>query len=164
MSTIISDDTSKVLSASRATSSALLSYLSNASVFTGKAWLVAAATARDSTTAALHYLVEKDSTGLLRIGISRLEAGDTKSWIVLGTSLFASYALLCAALRFKRRDAMAKKFGYTTRESMAKMTTTEAQEIIQYMSELEFPKVFVTSVEFALFKVFPHIHLISHES
>ena len=51
---------------------------------------------------------------------------------------------------------MAKKYGYTTRDSMAKMTTTEAHEIIRYMSELEFPKVFVTSVEFALFKVSPH--------
>lgn len=123
---------------------AVLSYVNNASTLV---------TALESTTSILRYLMENYSTGLIRVGISRLGAGDAKSWVILGTSLLASYALLCSALRFRRRDAMAKKYGYISRQSMANMTTTEAQEIVKYMSELEFPKIFVSSIEFALFKV-----------
>ncbi|KAJ5047122.1 uncharacterized protein L3040_002965 [Drepanopeziza brunnea f. sp. 'multigermtubi'] len=34
------------------------------------------------------------------------------------------------------------------------MTNTEAQEIMEYMSELEFPKIYHTSIQFALFKTY----------
>ena len=123
---------------------------------TGKACLVVANAAKESTTSVLNYVVQKDSTGLVRIGISRLKAGDKASLVALGVTAFASYALLCNALRFRRRDGMVKKYGYHDRASMSKMTTTEAQEIIKTLTELEWPTVFVTSVEFALFKVSSH--------
>ena len=131
---------------------------------TGKAWLAAAGAARDSTTSVLNFIVQKDSTGLSLIAISRLEAGDKIAWLLLGTTVFASYALLCNALRFRRRDQLQKKYGYFDRESMARMTTTEAQEIIKTMSESEWPLVFMTSLEFALFKVNNNILLPNNRS
>lgn len=120
---------------------------------TAKTWLVGASAVRDSTTSALNYIVQKGPTGLVREGISRFEAGDKASWLILGTTIFASYALLCNILRFRRRDGLVKKYGYHGRASMAKMTTTEAQEILLTLSELEFPTTYMTCLEFALFKV-----------
>ncbi len=48
---------------------------------------------------------------------------------------------------------MHRKFYFPDRKSLAKMTNVEAQLITQYMAELEFPKIYYTSVQFALFKV-----------
>jgi hypothetical protein len=48
---------------------------------------------------------------------------------------------------------MQKKFDFSTRDSLKAMTTSQAQEILQYLAELEFPTVYVKSLEFALFKV-----------
>lgn len=48
---------------------------------------------------------------------------------------------------------MHKKFDYPTRASFSKMTTDHAWAIQMYLAELEFPKIFSTSVFFALFKV-----------
>jgi hypothetical protein len=101
----------------------------------------------------VQYLIAKDSTGLLGKAFTSLSAGDRGAWLALGGTAFAGYVLLCNSLRFRRVKQMEKKFGYDTREKMASMTTTDAQKIISYMSELEYPKVFLTSVEFALFKV-----------
>lgn len=153
MTGIIQNGTATAVNTAKATLSPLMNYLQGASAMTGKAWLVAAGAARGSTTSVLNFIVQKDSTGLSRIAISRLEAGDKTAWLLLGTTVFASYALLCNALRFMRRDQLQKKYGYYDRESMARMTTTEAQEIIKTLSESEWPLVFMTSVEFALFKV-----------
>lgn len=67
--------------------------------------------------------------------------------------LLPAYVLLCARLRFRRRDAMLAKYGFATRESLASMTSVQAQEIQRYLMELEFPKIFFSSLQFALFKV-----------
>lgn len=67
--------------------------------------------------------------------------------------LLTTYLLLVHILRYSRRDAMLKKFGYTTRESLAKMTNTDAQAIMSNLGELEFPRFFKMSLQFALFKV-----------
>jgi hypothetical protein len=48
---------------------------------------------------------------------------------------------------------MHKKFNYPTKESFSKMTNVDAQAIITYLGELEFPKIYLTSLQFALFKV-----------
>jgi predicted transcriptional regulator len=48
---------------------------------------------------------------------------------------------------------MCRKFGYTNRESFSRMTNVDAQAIIVYLSQLEFPKIYTSSVQFALFKV-----------
>lgn len=48
---------------------------------------------------------------------------------------------------------MHKKFSYPDKASFSKMTNVDAQAIMQYMAELEFPKIYEMSVQFALFKV-----------
>jgi len=66
---------------------------------------------------------------------------------------FFLYALVCRFLRFRRRDALLKKYHYPTRESLSKMTNDDAQAIGQILGQLEFPYIYVTSLQFALFKV-----------
>lgn len=48
---------------------------------------------------------------------------------------------------------MAKKFNYPDRASFSRMTNVDAQAIVQYVAELEFPKIYEMSLQFALFKV-----------
>ena len=48
---------------------------------------------------------------------------------------------------------MHRKFGYATRESLAKMSNVDAQEIMTYLGQLEFPRIYLASLQFALFKV-----------
>ncbi|CZT05072.1 uncharacterized protein RAG0_11314 [Rhynchosporium agropyri] len=82
------------------------------------------------------------------------------SWV--GSATWATYAvggllfyiLLCSTLRFNRRDAMLKKYNFIDRKSLARMTNVEAQAIISQLAELEFPKTFYTSIQFALFKTY----------
>ncbi|TVY81896.1 Mycophenolic acid synthesis protein B [Lachnellula suecica] len=75
-------------------------------------------------------------------------------WAPLIVTLFALYAVLCSYLRFQRRDAMHKKLGFTNGKSLSRMTVIEAQSIVQYLGQLEFPKLYYTSVQFALFKTY----------
>jgi hypothetical protein len=63
------------------------------------------------------------------------------------------YPIVCSVLRFRRRDAMRKKFNYSDKASLSRMTNVDAQAIIEYIAELEFPKLFEMSLQFALFKV-----------
>ncbi|KAK9371924.1 uncharacterized protein V1513DRAFT_453982 [Lipomyces chichibuensis] len=74
-------------------------------------------------------------------------------WTQYLVPAFLLYVLLCSLLRFQRRDAMHKKFNYT-RATFSKMTNVDAQAIMSYLSELEFPKIFLTSIQFALFKTY----------
>jgi hypothetical protein len=66
---------------------------------------------------------------------------------------FLLYPILCSALRFRRRNAMHMKFHYPDRKSFSSMTNTDAQQIMKYMAQWEFPKMYSTSLQFALFKV-----------
>ncbi|KAK9327259.1 hypothetical protein V1520DRAFT_299690 [Lipomyces starkeyi] len=75
------------------------------------------------------------------------------SWTPYFIPGFLLYALLCSVLRFRRRDAMHKKFNYT-RATFSKMTNVDAQAIMSYLGELEFPKIFLASIQFALFKTY----------
>ncbi|CAL3963617.1 unnamed protein product [Diplocarpon coronariae] len=76
------------------------------------------------------------------------------STIPLLIASLLTYVVLCSALRYQRRDAKLKKYGFTDREAMRKMSNVEAQKIIAYLAELEFPKLYFTSVQFALFKTY----------
>lgn len=58
-----------------------------------------------------------------------------------------------SSLRRLRLNSMTSKLGYQDRASFSRMTTADAQAIITYLSELEFPTVYFYSVAFALFKV-----------
>jgi len=75
------------------------------------------------------------------------------SWSPYLVTALLGYVGLCSLLRFRRRDAMAKKFNFPDRASFARMTTVEAQAITQVLAELEFPKLYELSIQFALFKV-----------
>lgn len=48
---------------------------------------------------------------------------------------------------------MHKKFNFPTKQSFSRMTNVEAQQITTYVGELEFPKLYETSLQFALFRV-----------
>ena len=76
------------------------------------------------------------------------------SWTTVAIPSFMVYTLLCNYLRMQRRNAKQKKFGYSTRESLSRMTNVDAQEIMIYLGQLEFPRLYVASLQFALFKVF----------
>lgn len=83
-------------------------------------------------------------------------ATTASSWMTVPylVSGFIFYAFLCNVLRFRRRDAMHRKYYYPDRKSLGTMTSVDAQQITTYFSELEFPKIYYTSVQFALFKVY----------
>ncbi|KAF7911975.1 uncharacterized protein EAE98_011732 [Botrytis deweyae] len=68
--------------------------------------------------------------------------------------IISTYLLTVHFLRLSRQDSMIKKFGYKTRESLKNMTNTDAQAIIGHIGELEFPRFYVTSLQFALFKTY----------
>ncbi|KAI0479885.1 hypothetical protein F4859DRAFT_530029 [Xylaria cf. heliscus] len=72
----------------------------------------------------------------------------------IGVLVVIIYATLCTTLRFRQMRAIAKQFGYTTRESFAGMTVDDAYKIQKWLAEQEFPKVFSASVFFALFKTY----------
>jgi hypothetical protein len=66
---------------------------------------------------------------------------------------FLLYPILCSSLRFRKRNAMHKKFHYPDRKSFASMTNSDAQQIVKYIAQWEFPKMYTTSLQFGLFKV-----------
>ncbi|RAL58605.1 hypothetical protein DID88_003965 [Monilinia fructigena] len=66
----------------------------------------------------------------------------------------ATYILTVRYFRYARRDSMVKEFGYSTRESLKSMKNTDAQKIIGYLGELEFPTFNMISLQFALFKTY----------
>jgi hypothetical protein len=68
--------------------------------------------------------------------------------------MFVLYIVLCSILRFQRRDTMQRKFNYPDRQSLSRMTNADAQAITVYLLELEFPKMYYTSIQFALFKTY----------
>lgn len=63
------------------------------------------------------------------------------------------YLVLVRFLRYRRESSMRVKFGHLDRESLASMTNTEAQKILQVLGSYEFPLMQILSVEFGLFKV-----------
>ncbi|KAJ5578080.1 uncharacterized protein N7459_007044 [Penicillium hispanicum] len=68
--------------------------------------------------------------------------------------LLIGYPLLNRLLRYRRLRQMQKQFKYPTRESMAQMTDEEAYEIQKQVAQLEFPFIFIKSLQFALFKTY----------
>ncbi|KAK8851945.1 hypothetical protein PGQ11_014424 [Apiospora arundinis] len=76
------------------------------------------------------------------------------SWKAIALTAFLGYGLLCRALRFRRERAMRRKYGFPDRASLAKMTTEDAQRIIQDVITLEFPQFGVMALQFGLFKTY----------
>lgn len=81
----------------------------------------------------------------------------TLHWAPYTISAILAYTVLCSVLRYQRRNAMHKKFNFPDRKSFSRITNAEAQAIINYLAELEFPKIMETSLQFALFKANFHL-------
>lgn len=75
-----------------------------------------------------------------------------KSVVVPG---LVAYVLLCNSLRFRRERRLRRKMGYPDRASLAGMTNEDAQKILQFVAEDQFPMVYKLSLQFAIFKVRP---------
>lgn len=80
-------------------------------------------------------------------------SSSSTSWTSIVVPAFVAYTLLCSLLRLRRRDSLQKKFSYLDRASLSRMTDNDAQAIVAVLAELEFPKLYLTSLQFALFKV-----------
>ncbi|KAF2091255.1 hypothetical protein K490DRAFT_54148 [Saccharata proteae CBS 121410] len=78
----------------------------------------------------------------------------SSQWTLYAIPALVCYVFVCRSLRFRQRDEMQKKYGFHTRESLSKMTLTEAWEIQKWLGEQEFPKIISTSLFFALFKTY----------
>ena len=67
-----------------------------------------------------------------------------------------AYPFLCSLLRFRRLKALQAKYKYGTREhpSYEGMTVKEAHDIIEAVSDLEFPALFEKGLQFALFRTY----------
>lgn len=96
------------------------------------------------------YLVGSEATTAARVALKWAKAWP---WSPYVASAAGFYVFLCSFLRFQRRDAMARKFNFRDRKSLAYMTNVQAQQITAYLAELEFPKIYLVSIQFALFKV-----------
>ncbi len=70
-------------------------------------------------------------------------------------AVLAAYVGLCSLLRFRFERAMRDKFNYPDRASLARMTNDDAQAILKYIIEREFPYLYKLSLQFAIFKVGP---------
>lgn len=67
-----------------------------------------------------------------------------------------SYLALVRGLRYRQREQLAKQFGYhgmSEAEIYEKLTLDHAQEIMKALENREFPFMFNTSLQFALFRV-----------
>ena len=67
--------------------------------------------------------------------------------------LLPVYAFLVSQLRFRYLQRLYQKYPYTTRESFSRMTDDEACEIQKGLVQLEFPFLYLKSLQFALFRV-----------
>jgi hypothetical protein len=91
---------------------------------------------------------------LLSPGITVTMNAQTTAAVVV--SVATAYLLLVRHRRFKRTHAMARKLGYeglSREEIYKKMTLRDAEIIQRTLSELEFPFIYTTALQFALFRV-----------
>lgn len=76
-----------------------------------------------------------------------------RQWLPYVLGLLVGYPLLTGSLRYQRMRNMYKKYPYVTRHDMANMTDDHAFEIQKAVAQLEFPFMFIKSLQFALFRV-----------
>ncbi|OIW28160.1 hypothetical protein CONLIGDRAFT_634488 [Coniochaeta ligniaria NRRL 30616] len=75
------------------------------------------------------------------------------SWPSLAT-VFVLYVVLCRSLRFRNEKALLRRYKYTDRASVAGMSNDDASEIMRNLIVYEFPKLYHTSLQFAIFKTY----------
>ena len=91
------------------------------------------------------------ATGVLTRGRPTLLSSFTSPAVLLALSV--AYLALCSALRFRHEKAMRRRFNYPDRASFSRMTSDDAQAIIADLMSYEFPLLYKTSLQFAIFKV-----------
>lgn len=75
------------------------------------------------------------------------------TYVVL-PAVLAVYPVLTSLLRFRRVRKLQQKYSqYSTREVLARMTDRDAWEIQKVIAQLEFPFMYIKSLQFALFRV-----------
>lgn len=85
----------------------------------------------------------------------------SESWLPQAVCAALAYLLVVRLLRYRRLEATFRTTKYKTRADYGSMTLGDAHSIQLALAELEFPKVFSSSVFFALFKVCtasPNVH------
>lgn len=75
------------------------------------------------------------------------------SWVPILAATLICYAILCSSLRFRRIHKMRSRLGYTDRASLSRMTNKDSREIVQQITQYEFPFCYDLSLRFAVFKV-----------
>lgn len=84
---------------------------------------------------------------------SMLSFATLTSWPSLATILVL-YVVLCRSLRFRHERALLRRFSkYKDRASMSSMSNDEATEIMRPLIIYEFPTLYNSSLQFAIFKV-----------
>ncbi len=96
----------------------------------------------------------KTWAGLLLQPPSPLSSWPTPAVMAASAStLVAAWVAVCSLLRFRFEKRMRKKFNYPDRASMARMSNDDAQQILQYIMQWEFPFTYKLALQFAVFKV-----------
>ncbi|KAI7780522.1 hypothetical protein LA080_015923 [Diaporthe eres] len=75
-------------------------------------------------------------------------------WLIGVPAVLGLWVILCSSLRFRNEKAMLRRYNYSTRASLAKMTNDDAQQILKYILDSEFPFTYKLSLQFALFKTY----------
>ena len=70
----------------------------------------------------------------------------------LGLGAGLSYMALVRLLRYHKRNSVARKYPYKTRDDFGKMTADDAQAILKLVFEVEFPFLAEKALQFALFR------------
>lgn len=86
----------------------------------------------------------------------------SREWIPYALGFLAGYPIVIGALRYRRMRQLQRDYPYKTREDMAKMTDEEAFHIQKTVAQLEFPFMFIKSLQFALFRVGHTINPLNH--
>lgn len=75
------------------------------------------------------------------------------SYMPLLAAAVGCYALLCASLRFRRINKMQSRLGYTDRASLSQMSNKDSREIVEQITQYEFPFFYDMSLRFGIFRV-----------
>lgn len=73
--------------------------------------------------------------------------------IVIGLCV-AGYVCIVRCLRYRRVEAIKSKHGMLSRSHFAALSADQAQDVLQELVEMEFPKLMGFSIVFALFKTY----------
>ncbi|KAI0547015.1 hypothetical protein F4679DRAFT_555536 [Xylaria curta] len=79
------------------------------------------------------------------------------SWKDYVVPAVIGYVALCRALRYRGEKRLRRRMGFPEgggREALSRMTNSQAQQIIKYLSSYEFPEFHLLSLQFGLFKTY----------